>query len=299
MARDPRPGPDIAARHGDGTEMRSPCQDGGVVRGVQGGERAVDTLTLCLRRGESCGMPSKKNRNDYRTRRASKPAVGKRKAKSAPASKPVFGSSVDTASQVGRDVATVRQRQFAAATANASTGAIPLPLADTLNKHLTEEGLKRIITRQSSFSRRDIDQLQPDELGRRIAQEQSTHEFGWVFVEAPLTGFKANRTGRTAAKRTGRTVAKRAARPPPPRANFWNRIKKEIHIFICTNDKKYADARRMMKRWRSQTLTINNISIVIGAYTGAVTAFIAPLVAAAFLMALEVGANAYCARSLK
>lgn len=76
-------------------------------------------------------------------------------------------------------------------------------------------------------------------------------------------------------------------------------MKREIHIFICTNDKKYAGARGMMKRWRSQTLNVSNIAIAIGAYTGVATAFIVPLVAAALLMALEVGTNAYCAGLLK
>jgi phage shock protein PspC (stress-responsive transcriptional regulator) len=140
-------------------------------------------------------------------------------------------------------------------------------VARTLRARLTEEGLKRVITRTYILNHRDIAELSPDELERLIKIE-------------PV---KMSRGGRVIAKKSRR------------RQNYWTRVKKEIHILICTNDKKYATLRRQFTKGKSQTALVTMICGAIADYIGLSPAVIMPIVAVLLLSFLEVGINAYCA----
>jgi hypothetical protein len=132
-------------------------------------------------------------------------------------------------------------------------------IAYALNERLTEEGLKRVITKTLVIDRRYIDELSPDDLARFITIE-------------PL---KMSRGGR---------VTVRAAKKSRRRQNYLTRVKKEIHILICTNDKKYAALRRQFTQFtkpKSQTALVAMISAGIASYIGVGAGMITPLVAIA------------------
>ena len=133
-------------------------------------------------------------------------------------------------------------------------------LANELNKRLTEEGLKRIIAK--------------------------SYKLGHI-------------AGRPKYKRSPKAVkaGKKVAKRKEPR--FSARVRKEIHILLCTNDKKYAPLRKGMQaiaKRRSQTAIVSGLSVVIAPYVGIATAaLITPVVAMVLLGSLEVGINAWCA----
>jgi phage shock protein PspC (stress-responsive transcriptional regulator) len=146
-------------------------------------------------------------------------------------------------------------------------------VAHALHARLTEEGLKRVITKTLLINRLDIDELSPDDLARLITIE-------------PL---KMSRGGRVTVR------AAKAAKKSRRRQNYWTRVKKEIHILICTNDRKYATLRRQFTKGKSQTALVTMICGGIAEYIGGSSTVIMPLVAVALLIFLEVGINAYCA----
>jgi len=147
------------------------------------------------------------------------------------------------------------------------------PVVHALHARLTEEGLKRVITKTVLIDRSYIDDLSPDNLARLITIE-------------PL---KMSRGGRVTVR------AAKAARKSRRRQNYWTRVKKEIHILICTNDRKYATLRRQFTKGKSQTALVTIICGGIAEYIGGSPAVIMPLVAVALLSFLEVGISAYCA----
>jgi hypothetical protein len=142
--------------------------------------------------------------------------------------------------------------------------------ARALQARFTEEGLKRVIARSSIYNHRYIAEFSPDELERLIKIE-------------PIN-----------MSRGGRVPAPKASRR---RQNYWTRVKKEIRILICTNDKRYATLRRQFtaKGKISQTALVTMICGAIADYTGLSAAVLMPFVAVAILFFLEVGINAFCA----
>jgi len=136
-----------------------------------------------------------------------------------------------------------------------------------LKGRLTEEGLKRVITKTLVINRQDIDELSPDDLARFITIE-------------PL---KMSRGGRVTGRKSQR------------RQNYWTRVKKEIHILICTNDKKYAGLRRRITSRKSQTYIVFTLSAGIAHYMDVAAGMITPFVATALLGFIEVNIKAYCA----
>jgi hypothetical protein len=140
-------------------------------------------------------------------------------------------------------------------------------VARTLKARLTEAGLKRVIKRSSIYNDRFIAEFSADELERLIKIE-------------PI---KMSRGGRVIAKKSR------------CRQNYLARVKKEIHILICTSDKKYATLRRQFTKGRSQTVLVTMICGGIADYTGLSAAMLMPFVAVALLSFVEVSINAYCA----
>jgi hypothetical protein len=87
------------------------------------------------------------------------------------------------------------------------------------------------------------------------------------------------------------TVGKKSGR----RQNHWALVKKEIHLLLCTDDKKYAGLRRLVGGKKSQTYIVSALSAGIADYIGVAAGVITPFVAIALWGFIEVNINAYCA----
>jgi hypothetical protein len=74
------------------------------------------------------------------------------------------------------------------------------------------------------------------------------------------------------------------------------RVKIELYLLLCTNDKKYVAVRRQTaKEGKSaQTVIIGVIASAIGASLGVVAGALVPVVAVALLAAVRVGKEASC-----
>jgi D-alanyl-D-alanine carboxypeptidase len=84
-----------------------------------------------------------------------------------------------------------------------------------------------------------------------------------------------------------------------PRRRYWQRVKRELHILLCTNDKKYSSLRRLFGKesQNTQAFIASSITSGITPYVGggAPAAMIAPLVTLGLIALLRVGTNAWCA----
>ena len=149
-------------------------------------------------------------------------------------------------------------------------------IARALNDRLTEEGLKRIIVSTSPYPRSYINELPPEILALKIAAARPQNM-----------------------SRGGRVVARKSAPPTVRHKKFWKRVTREIHIFLCTNDKKYADLRNDLRRQTtkgaSQMVLVGMLSVGIAPYLGTGLGMITPIVATFLLIVLRMGVNAYCA----
>jgi hypothetical protein len=78
---------------------------------------------------------------------------------------------------------------------------------------------------------------------------------------------------------------------------YWVRVTAELHILICTNDKKYASLRRQLNKHGSatQTAIVSNITAAIALSLGITVGVLVPFVAMGLLGLVRVGANAWCA----
>jgi hypothetical protein len=81
------------------------------------------------------------------------------------------------------------------------------------------------------------------------------------------------------------------------RPNYWKRIKKELHILVCTDDPKYQTLRRHIgKESRTtQAAIVSTISIGIASQIGSAATVIGPFVSLGLMALLELGTNAWCA----
>ena len=103
----------------------------------------------------------------------------------------------------------------------------------------------------------------------------------------PVRALKKTKTAKRA------PTEKRKKRKP----NYWERVKEEIHILLCTNDQKYASLRHQLssKGSRTQTAIVSTISAAVGAKAGFVAGAVVPLAALCLLAVLQLGKEAYCA----
>ena len=141
-------------------------------------------------------------------------------------------------------------------------------IASVLENLLTEEGLRRIVTRHSSL------------------------EFYWhkelSHVRPP--------TKRKVAKKTVKGGRKRAhqAKPQP---DFMKLLKIEFDKFLCSQDEKYADLLRKLSlvQGNRQTYIVTAISAAVAKEVGVYAAAAVAYVATWLLAMLQVGKEAYCA----
>jgi hypothetical protein len=140
-----------------------------------------------------------------------------------------------------------------------------------------------------------IHKLSVDEAARAIQRGMRPPS---TVVKRAKKSKKAPFYGKAKAKRTvapSRKVGRSAARQIQP--NYWVRVKKELHILICTNDRKYESLRRQLgKESRvTQAAMVTGIGATIGASIGMSGTVIGPFVTLGLIALLRVGKNAWCA----
>jgi hypothetical protein len=80
----------------------------------------------------------------------------------------------------------------------------------------------------------------------------------------------------------------------PPR--YWERLKEEFRLFVCTKDKKYASLRKSLrtKAQRSQTVIVSTISAAMAHSVGVAAGILIPFCALCLLALARVGKEAFC-----
>jgi len=106
---------------------------------------------------------------------------------------------------------------------------------------------------------------------------------------------KAAKKFKKARSDTPRKVGSAGLRQVQP--NYWKRVKRELHILICTTDRRYETLRRYIGKESktTQVALVSAISASIGAYLGMAATVIGPFVTLGLMALLQVGTNAWCA----
>ncbi|WP_448029671.1 hypothetical protein [Bradyrhizobium liaoningense] len=160
--------------------------------------------------------------------------------------------------------------------------------ASVLQNTLTEHGLARALARQD---------VSPEFVRAVSVEEAARHLQRQLNRRGVAKKAKASRKKGIAyvpkAKKT-KMVARSAVRQVQP--NYWRRVKTELHLLICTSDRKYATLRKHLgKEGRTtQVAIVSSISAAIGAIIGASAAVIGPFVTLGLMALLQVGSNAWC-----
>jgi hypothetical protein len=180
--------------------------------------------------------------------------------------------------------------------------------AEILQDRLTEYGLVRTLARQD---------ISPD-LVRRVSIEEAGQllQRGMLYpgsTHATAVKVKKAKKAKKASKKAsyhGRPAKKSSKKQPVKavsksggigkrqvRPNYWKRIKRELHILVCTDDRKYQTLRRHIgKESRTtQAAIVSTISIGIASQIGFAATVIGPFVSLGLMALLELGTNAWCA----
>ena len=165
--------------------------------------------------------------------------------------------------------------------------------AAILQEKLTEYGLIRSLSRQD-ISLELVRTLSVDEAARLLQR-------GLLYPgSTPKTAKKAKKVKMAKkAKKSRRSVTRKVGstgvRQVQP--NYWKRVKRELHILICTNDRRYETLRRYIGKESktTQVALVSTISASIGAYLGMAATVIGPFVTLGLMALLQVGTNAWCA----
>jgi hypothetical protein len=147
-----------------------------------------------------------------------------------------------------------------------------------ISQHLSEEGLVSIaenyFTAQLDIARSGISYAEKPPSARDIFEQSSIEEIG------RLAGtFESD-------ERLGH----HAALP------YWTRLKQEFVIFLCTEDKKYADLRRKIDSagTKSQTTIVSMIAAAVAINVGLAAGALVPFCALLMLGMVRIGKNAFC-----
>lgn len=160
---------------------------------------------------------------------------------------------------------------------------------------LTENGLARALGRQD-VSPRLLKELSPEQVARMIERQRYGRR----------TSKKAKKASKKRADGVVRHVRKTEAMPGKRKARsavlsvrtaYWSRVNRELHLLICTDDKKYEKLRKYVgKESRvTQATIISSIAATIGANLGLTAAIVAPFVTLGLVAMLQIGKNAWCA----
>jgi hypothetical protein len=176
-------------------------------------------------------------------------------------------------------------------------------VATILSKSLTPRGVKRYATLQGEDielkvipygapSRREMHISNRSKDSRRtIAWGVSTGRNGG------LVGITMSQHHGPVVKaaRTKMSAAKEPKIPQEPK-KFGKLVEHEMYLLICTNNKRYAAARRQIQTHggKSQTIIISTIAVAIGSVLGLALGVISSFVCVILFAFLSVGKNAFC-----
>ena len=81
-----------------------------------------------------------------------------------------------------------------------------------------------------------------------------------------------------------------------PHRKYWEFVKTEMHIFLCTDNKKYRALWKQISELqkKSTTAIVGVIAAFLGASAGAPATLLAGFVAVCLYAAIKVGKEAYC-----
>lgn len=94
-----------------------------------------------------------------------------------------------------------------------------------------------------------------------------------------------------------------AHRTPPedsrPEKKYWDYVKTEMRLFLCTDDKKYKSLWKQIDgmQKRSTTAVVGIIAAFLGSLLGAPATILAGFVAVCLYAVLKVGKEAYCSNT--
>jgi hypothetical protein len=160
--------------------------------------------------------------------------------------------------------------------------------AAVLQDKLTEYGLVRALSQQD-VSPELVRLLSIDEAARSLQR-------GLLYPgSTSKTAKKAKKVKAAKKSKKARKVRSTGAHQVQP--NYWKRVKHELHILICTNDRRYETLRRYIGKESktTQVALVSTISAGIGAYLGMTATVIGPFVTLGLMALLQVGTNAWCA----
>lgn len=83
---------------------------------------------------------------------------------------------------------------------------------------------------------------------------------------------------------------------PRPEKKYWDYVKAEMRLFLCTDEKKYKVLWKQINDMekRSTTAIVGVIAAFLGSSLGATATILAGFVAVCLYAALKVGKEAYC-----
>lgn len=98
------------------------------------------------------------------------------------------------------------------------------------------------------------------------------------------------------AKKVPKKVAKKAKAKAPMYSNWRQAIRAELYKLICTNDKRYAQARKSIGAHGSKAtvVIVGIISAAIANSLGILAGVVSPIVSVFLLVLAQVGKNSWC-----
>ncbi len=86
-----------------------------------------------------------------------------------------------------------------------------------------------------------------------------------------------------------------------PDKKYWDYVKSEMHLFLCTDDKKYKALWKQITdlQKKSTTAIVGLIATFLGATVGAPATLLSGFVAVCLYAAIKIGKEAYCNYSAK
>jgi hypothetical protein len=77
---------------------------------------------------------------------------------------------------------------------------------------------------------------------------------------------------------------------------YWNSLKTEFHILLCTKNRKYASVRKSLSKSgdKTQLTIVSAISAAVGGSFGVVAGSLVPLCAICLIAVLKMGKEAFC-----
>lgn len=97
-----------------------------------------------------------------------------------------------------------------------------------------------------------------------------------------------------------------SAKPPPvgdrrPEREYWHFVKKEMHAFLCTEDRRFRELWKQIDAFqkKSTTAIVGVIATFLGASIGAAATLLAGFVAVCLYAIIKVGKEAYCSYAVQ